>query len=170
MKWFQSKTTKTDNVHSKIFKNTQDYCQPTKESICYNRRLHTQYEAQFRHPQILKLASGTYTEWILNRDKNQKEIYQKIPKKLLQRQNINSQIHYRFTLATNLKIGLYVLIPNYTTQKRIPKKLQPLGTTSDTFSSFFLLLQTYVNLPKIFDHLLWYDTSNTYVNVPTSIQ
>ena len=28
--------------------------------------------------------------------------------------------------ATDLKIGIFVLIPNFQTQKRIPKKLQPL--------------------------------------------
>ena len=38
-------------------------------------------------------------------------------KKLLQRQNINSQINSRCTPATNLKIGTYVLIVNFTTQK-----------------------------------------------------
>ena len=47
-------------------------------------------------------------------------------KQLLQRQNINSQIIFRFTTATNLKIGTYVLTPNFTTQKKISKKLQPL--------------------------------------------
>ena len=52
--------------------------------------------------------------------------YQKVTKKLLQRQNINSQTNSRFTPATNLKIGRYVLIPNFTTQKRISKILQPL--------------------------------------------
>ena len=45
---------------------------------------------------------------------------------MLQRQNIISQINSRFTPTTNLKIGTYVLIPNFTTQKKIPKKLQPL--------------------------------------------
>ena len=45
---------------------------------------------------------------------------------MLQRQNINSQKNYRFIQATNLKIETYVLIPNFTTQKGISKKLQPL--------------------------------------------
>ena len=45
---------------------------------------------------------------------------------MLQRQNINSQTNSRFTPASNLKIGTYVLIPNSTTQKKISKKLQPL--------------------------------------------
>ena len=74
-------------------KNTQGYCQPTKESIYYNIPLDTQDEDHFHHPQILKLASGTQTEWILNRDKKHNEIYQKKTKELLQRQNINSQIN-----------------------------------------------------------------------------
>ena len=43
---------------------------------------------------------------------------------MLQRQNIYSQIISRFTPATNLKIGTYVLIPSLTTQKGISKKLQ----------------------------------------------
>ena len=98
-------------------KNAQGYCQPTKESICYNLQLHTHDEDHLHHPQILNLASGTHTELILNRDKKHNEIYQKITKKLLQRQNFNSQINFRFTPATNLKIGTYVLIPNSTTQK-----------------------------------------------------
>ena len=107
-------------------KNAQGYCQPNKDSICYNLPLHTHDEDHFHHPQILKLASGTHTEWILNRDKKHNEIYQKVTKKLLQRQNINEQINSRFTPASDLKIGTYVLIPNFNTQKGISKKLQPL--------------------------------------------
>ena len=45
---------------------------------------------------------------------------------MLQRQNINEQIISRFTLATDLKIRTFVLIPNFNTQKGISKKLQPL--------------------------------------------
>ena len=45
---------------------------------------------------------------------------------MLQRQKINNQITSRFTTATVLKIGTFVLIPNFTTQKGISKKLQPL--------------------------------------------
>ena len=112
----------TANSH----KNAQSYCQPNKESICYNLPLHTHDEDHFHHPQILKLASGTHTEWILNRDKKHNEIYQKVTKKLLQRQNINEQINSHFTPASDLKIGTFVLIPNFNTQKGISKKLQPL--------------------------------------------
>ena len=50
-------------------KNAQGFCQPTKESICYNLPLRTHNEDHFHHPQILKLASSTHPEWILNRDK-----------------------------------------------------------------------------------------------------
>ena len=57
---------------------------------------------------FFKLATGTHTEWILNRDKKHNEIYQKITKKLLQRQNINEQINSRFTPASELKIGTFV--------------------------------------------------------------
>ena len=45
---------------------------------------------------------------------------------MLQRQNINNQFNQRFTPATDLKIGTFVLIPNFQTQKGISKKLQPL--------------------------------------------
>ena len=45
---------------------------------------------------------------------------------MLQRQNINNQINSRFTPATDLKIGTFVSILNFTTQKGISKKLQPL--------------------------------------------
>ena len=112
----------TANAH----KNAQGYCQPNKDSICYNLPLHSHDEDHFHHPQILKLASGTHTEWILNRDKRHTEIYQKITKKLVQRQNVNTQINSRFTPATNLKIGTFVSISNFTTQKGNSKKLQPL--------------------------------------------
>ena len=112
----------TANAH----KNTQGHCQPNEDSICYNLPLHTHDEDHFHHPQILKLTSGTRTEWILNRDKKHKEIYQKVTKKLLQKQNINNQINSRFMPATDLKIGTFVLLPNFNTQKGISKKLQPL--------------------------------------------
>ena len=45
---------------------------------------------------------------------------------MLQRQNINEQINSRFTPASDLKIGTFVLIPNFNTEKGISKKLQPL--------------------------------------------
>ena len=96
-------------------KNAQGCCHPVKDSICYNLPLHTYDEDHFHHSQILKLGSGTHTEWILNRDKKNSEIYQKVTKKLLQRQIINDQINSRFTPATDLKIGTFVLIPNYLT-------------------------------------------------------
>ena len=112
----------TANAH----KNAQGHCKPNKDSICYNLPLHTHDEDHFHHPQILRLASGTHTEWILNRNKKHNEIYQKVTKKLLQRQNINIQINLRFTPATDLKIGTFVLITNFQTQKGISKKLQPL--------------------------------------------
>ena len=45
---------------------------------------------------------------------------------MLQRQNISDQINSRITPATDLKIGTFVLIPNFITQKGISKKLIPL--------------------------------------------
>ena len=87
---------------------------------------YTHDEDHFHHPQILKLASGTHTKWILQKDKKHNEIYQKVTKKLLQRQNINNQINSRFMPATDLKIGTFVLISNFNTQKGISKKLQAL--------------------------------------------
>ena len=112
----------TANAH----KNAQGYCQPNKDSICYNLHLHTHDEDHFHHPQIPKLASGTHTEWILNRDKKHNDICQKVAKKLLLRQTINDQINSRFTPATDLKIGTFVLLANFNTQKGIYRKLQPL--------------------------------------------
>ena len=61
-----------------------------------------------------------------NQRQKRNEIYHRITKKLLQRQNFNSQINSGFTPATNLKIGTYFLIPNITSQKGFSKKLQPL--------------------------------------------
>ena len=45
--------------------------------------------------------------------------------KIVTKQNNNDQINSRFTPATDLKIGTFVLIPNFNTQKGISKKLQP---------------------------------------------
>ena len=53
-----SKTMKTNYVHSKCSKNTPSYCQPNKDSICYNLPLHTHDEEHFHYPQILKLVSA----------------------------------------------------------------------------------------------------------------
>ena len=103
----------------------KSYCQPNKDSFCYNLPLHTHDEDHFHHPQILKLASGTHIEWILNRDKKHNEIYQKVTKKLLQRQNINEQINSRFTPASDLKIGTFILIPNLTLKKESLKITTP---------------------------------------------
>ena len=90
-------------------KKAQGYCQPKKNSIYYNLPLHTHDEDHhFHHPQRSKLASGTHTERILNRDKKHNKISQKITKKLLQRQNLNNQINSRFTPAIDLKTGTFV--------------------------------------------------------------
>ena len=118
---FNQKSCKPKLFKANAHKNAQGYCQPNKDSICYNLPIHTHDEDHFHHPQIFKLASGTHTEWILNRDKKHNEIYQKITKKLLQRQNINTQIISRFTPATDLKIGTFDLIPNLQHKKKFPK-------------------------------------------------
>ena len=49
----------TANSH----KNARGYCQPNKDSIFYNLPSHTHDEDHFHHPQILKLASGTHTNF-----------------------------------------------------------------------------------------------------------
>ena len=69
-----------DCLICQLNKNTQGYCQPAKESICYNLPPHTHDEDHFHHPQFIKLASGSHTKWILNRDKKHNEIYQKVTK------------------------------------------------------------------------------------------
>ena len=107
-------------------KNRQGHCQPTTGSICYKIPLHTGNKGHLHHPQILKLAFGTHTEWILIRDKKNTLKFIKNFQKLLQRQNNQSRKNSRFTPARNLKIRTNVLMPNFVTQKGIPKKLQPI--------------------------------------------
>ena len=121
---FNQKPQKPIMFTAKAHKNAQGYCQPNKDSKFYNLPTHTHDEDHFHHPQILKLASGTHTECTLSRDKKHNQIYQKVTKKLLQRQKINSQINSRFMPATDLKFGTFVLIANFITQKGISKKLQ----------------------------------------------
>ena len=67
--FFKQKPRKPIMFPANSSKNAQGYCQPTKKSKCYNLPLHTHDEDHFHHTQNLKLASGTQTEWILNRDK-----------------------------------------------------------------------------------------------------
>ena len=69
MKWFLIKKRKPIIFTANAHKNAQGYCQPNKDSICYNLRLHTHDKDHFHHPQILKIASGPHTVWILNRYK-----------------------------------------------------------------------------------------------------
>ena len=107
----------TANAHKKA----QGHCKPNKDSIYYILPLHTHDEDHFHRPQILKLASGTHTERILKGDKKHKEIYQKVTKKLFQRQNINSQINSRFMPATDLKIGTSVKYLILIHKKESPK-------------------------------------------------
>ena len=120
---FNQKPSKPIMFTANSSKKKQVYCQPLKESVCYNLLLHTHDEDHFHHPQTIKLASGTHTDWILNRDKKNNEIYRKIAKKLLQRQNVQEQLISRFTPTTNLKNETYILIPNFVTQKRIIQKI-----------------------------------------------
>ena len=61
---FNQKPRKPIKFTANAFKNTQGCCQPYKDSKCYNLLPHTNYEDNFHHPQILKLASGTHTVWI----------------------------------------------------------------------------------------------------------
>ena len=68
----------------------QSYCQHTKDSVCYSLPLPTHDEDLFHQRQILKLAPGTYTEWILNRDKKNTVTFIRRLQKFLQRQNIRN--------------------------------------------------------------------------------
>ena len=72
-------------------KNTKGFCQRTKESVCCNLPLAKHYGDIFHHRQIIKLPSAIHAKWIFNRKKNI-EIYQKVAKKLLRKQNGQSQI------------------------------------------------------------------------------
>ena len=93
---FNRKPQKPIKFTANSSKNTQGYCQATKESLGYNPSLHTHVEDHFHHPQILSLVSGTHTQ---KRDKKHNEIYQKVAKTLLQKQNTISQLNSRFTTA-----------------------------------------------------------------------
>ena len=89
----------TANAH----KNTQGYCQPNKDSKCYNLPLHTHDDDHFHHPQILKLASGTHTEWILNRDKKHNEIYQKSNKETITKTKYKQPNQFRLNASQRFK-------------------------------------------------------------------
>ena len=55
---FNQKQRKSIIFSANSSKNTQGYCQPTNESICYNLPLHTHNEDHFHHPQILKYITS----------------------------------------------------------------------------------------------------------------
>ena len=84
-KVFNQKPRKPIMFTPNAYKIAQGQCKPNKDSICYNLPLHTHDEDLFHHPQIPKLASGTHTEWILNRDKKHNEIYQKSNKEIVRK-------------------------------------------------------------------------------------
>ena len=77
--------------------------------------LHTHDEDHFDRPQILKLASGTHTESILNRNKKHNEGYQKIAKKTFTKTECS--ITYKFTIHTSYKPKNWNICPNSSTQK-----------------------------------------------------
>ena len=62
------------------------FVNPTKIQYVITYRYTHMMKTTFIIHKFLKLASGTQTEWILKRDKKHNEIYQKITKKLLQKQ------------------------------------------------------------------------------------
>ena len=75
---FNQKPCKPITFTANAHKNAQCYCQPNKDSICYNLPSHTHDEDFIHHPQILKLASGTHTKWILmkfNKNYQKKNCY-----------------------------------------------------------------------------------------------
>ena len=72
---FNKKRRKPIMLTANAHKNAQGYFQPNKDSKCYNLPLHTYDQDPFHQLQILKLASGTHTEWILNRDEKHNDIY-----------------------------------------------------------------------------------------------
>ena len=45
-------------------KNAQIIVKQQKTQFCHNLPPHTNDEENFNDPQVLKLASGTHTEWI----------------------------------------------------------------------------------------------------------
>ena len=86
--------------------------------------LYEHWIAKFGLPEILVTDNGT--EFINNEIITLCHLYNIKHKPRTSRQNINEQINSRFTPASDLKIGTFVLIPNFNTQKGISKKLQPL--------------------------------------------
>ena len=60
------------------------------------------------------------------RQKTQQNLPESNKKINVTKAKVNSQKNSRITPATNLKIGTYILIPHFTTQKGISKKKKPL--------------------------------------------
>ena len=126
MKWFSTKKLGNQKGLQQLPQKIHKVIVNLKKiSVCCNLPLLALDEDRAHQSQILKLAPGTHTEWILNRDKKHNEIYQKIAKKLSQRQNVQSQTNSQFTPATNLKTGTYASISRFVTQNRISEKIKP---------------------------------------------
>ena len=102
---FNQKQQKPIKFIANSSKNAQGYCQPTKDSNRYNLPLHTHNEHHFHHPQTLKLASGSHTKLILNRDKKHHEIHQKLAKNFFTNTEYSITNKYTFHTATNIKVG-----------------------------------------------------------------
>ena len=97
---FNQKPRKPKMFTANSSKNTQGYCQPTKESICYKLPLHTHNEDHFHHPQNLKLASGTHTELNLIRDRKQVKFIKKGKKTSTKTE---CSIPHKFRILTSYK-------------------------------------------------------------------
>ena len=53
---FNQKPRKPIMLTANAHKNAQGYCQPNKDSICYNLPLHNHDEDHFHHPQNFKIS------------------------------------------------------------------------------------------------------------------
>ena len=80
----------------------------------------------FHHPHVFKLASGTHTEWILNREREKRNISEN-SKEIISKTNFQSQLNSRFTPALDLKTGTPDLIPKFKIYRGTLEKLPPLG-------------------------------------------
>ena len=77
------------------------------------------------HPQIEKLQKRTFAHCVLNREKIHSEVYNEVHNYLNQNKHLRTFINCRLGTAQPLKINIYVLIVNKTTQIGVPKKIQP---------------------------------------------
>ena len=122
MKCFSIKNHGNQKCLQQTPQKTQVYCQPTKESRCYDLPLHTHDEDYFHRTRYLKLASGAHTEKILSREMKTIGNLSKNSQKTITKTKCYFSNNFTIHTSYKFKNRNKCLIPKLCNTKTISKK------------------------------------------------